>query len=83
MYGSIDKQGRGWFVLSLYLDTPCSTSFADAGCFRGLYVGALWGAFFHRYEIPIPKSEEPNELLRVRLLSARARIGKPAIIELS
>jgi hypothetical protein len=50
-----------------------STSPSGTGCIRGVYVGALWGALFHRYEIPpAPAVDLTPFQERLRLFRVRA-----------
>ena len=45
--------------------------FSSVGCIRGFYVGALWGAFFHRYDAKpvgpdVSKGQALAHALRIR-----------------
>ncbi|EWM27108.1 Mitochondrial inner membrane translocase subunit Tim17/Tim22/Tim23/peroxisomal protein PMP24 [Nannochloropsis gaditana] len=49
----------------------CDARLAE-GCIRGLYVGALWGAFFHRYDtVPLPTKASRGQIM-LRIFRTRA-----------
>jgi len=46
------------------------------GCFRGLYVGGLWGCFFHRYDVPTPSPGVVVDAAQLRTQALKMRLGE-------